>query len=73
MFHSFPSTGVHLIVHSFIQQMLAELSILGTGGYNSEQNRQTLSLWMYIPVGGMGNEQVKIFFTADGGTNSITT
>lgn len=31
MFHSFLSTGVHLIVHSFIQQVLAELLILGMG------------------------------------------
>lgn len=61
VFHSFLSTEVHLIVYSFIQQVLAELPIFGTGVTTVNKTDRPLSSWRYIPVGGLDNEQVKIF------------
>lgn len=69
--HSSLSTEVHLIVYSFVQPTLAELPVLCTRA-TTVNTTDTLPSWSYIPVGGTGNERVKMFLTSGSGKNSVT-
>lgn len=74
IFHSFLSTftEIHLIVYSFIQQILAELPILGPGVTAVNRTDRPCLRGVTFQEERWIMNKSNVFFTSDSGKKSIT-